>query len=525
MTYTSFEFFILYFGITYLLYWVLPKKAKWTVLLAGSVLFYLFASGGHIIFLILSALIVWAVGVGIQKFNDDYSEKESSLGRREKKALKSKYDRYKKAIFAAGILLNLLFIFVLKYYNFFSKTLNVHFSINIPTLSVIVPVGISFYTLQAISYICDVYSGKYKAEKNPLHLMLYLSFMLTSVKGPIARYDQLGTQLVEGRKITSKNFIFGAQLVIWGLFKKIVIADRSAEFVNNAFDQNKFDSGMLLVVAVLLYMLQFYCDFSGIMDVVRGLGQMMGFDMPTNFKQPFFAKSICEFWQRWHITLGEWIKDYVFYPLAKSKPLKAIAKNTKNKLGAYYSALIPISIALLAAWLVNGFWHGPAWNYVAFGLYFFVLMMIGMLLEPLTTKICKGLKINRNGVVCGFFQKIRTFIIVAFSMLIFRANSITQLKSILITIIEKPDLEFLKKGASNGMGLTPEDYIILIGGFILVLLVSILLEKEVDIREKFSKLPFIFEFVVFLGLLFTVIIFGAYGEGYLTIDLPVHVFR
>lgn len=525
MTYTSFEFFILYFGITFLLYWIFPKKAKWTVLLLGSFLFYLFASGGHVLFLILSSLTVWSVGLGIQKINNKYNEKENSLSAEERQALKSKYCNYKKIILAVGIILNVSFLIVLKYFNFFSISLNNLLLVDIPELSVVVPLGISFYTLQAISYICDVYSEKYKAAKNPFHIMLYLSFMLTVVKGPISRYDQLGTQLVNGSKITSKNIIFGAQLVIWGLFKKIVIADRAAEFVSVAFDQNSFESGSLMIIATLLYMLQFYCDFSGIIDVLRGLGQIMGFDMPNNFERPFFAKTICEFWQRFNITLGDWVKDYVFYPVANSKPLKNIAKKTKGKLGAYYSRLIQISVALLISWIITGFWYGPASKYIVFGLYFYVLMMIGLLFEPLTAKICKCLKINRSGVIYGFFQKIRTFVLVAFSMLIFRSDSLLQLKSILLSIIEKPDIEFIKKGASNGMGLTVEDYLVLIAGFIIVLFVSIISERKIDIREKFSKLPFIFEFVVFITLIFVVIIFGAYGEGYLIVDLPVQLFR
>lgn len=518
MSYMSFEFFILYFGITYLLYWVFPKKAKWTVLLVGSFLFYLFASGGHFVFLILSTVVIWLTGLGIQKLNDNFNQKEKSLEQEEIKALKTKCNNYKLAILTVGVLFNVLFILVSKYANCFDLNNIAHFSI-------IEPLGISFYTLQAISYIVDVYRGKYKAAKNPLHLMLYLSFMLTVVKGPIARYDELGTQLVEGGKVTSKNFTFGAQLVIWGLFKKIVIADRAAEFVNNAFDQTAFDSGFLMLVAVLLYTLQFYCDFSGVMDVVNGLAEMMGIKMPKNFNNPFSAKTISDFWQRWHITLGAWLRDYVFYPILFSKPFMSISKKAKDKSSPYYASLIPTTIALLFAWIANGLWHGPAWKFIVFGLYYYVLMMLGLLFEPLSAKFCNKLKINRNGTVFGIFQALRTFVIVNLGMLIFRAESLIQLKAIIISFIEKLDFASIKRGTSNGMGLTPEDYFVLAGGFVLVLIVGIISKKGIDIREKLSKLPFIFEFVIFLGLLFTIIIFGAYGEGYLTADLPVQIFR
>lgn len=519
MSYTSFEFFILYFGITYLLYCVVPKKAKWCVLLAGSLMFYFVASGGHILFMILSAVTIWAAGLGIQKLNDDFSAKKKSLERAERKALKAKYKKYKLTILTIGVLINLSFILVLKYANFFGSTINSIFSTNIPHFSIIQPLGISFYTLQAISYITDVYRGRYKATKNPLHLMLYLSFMLTVVEGPIARYDQLGTQLVEGNKVKAKDFIYGSQLVVWGLIKKVVIADRAAEFVNNAFDQAKFNSGLLMFTAILFYTLQLYCDFSGIMDVVNGLGEMMGIKMPQNFNRPFFAKTINEFWQRWHISLGNWLRDYIFYPISLSKPFMSLTKSARKKFNPYYANLIPTAVALFFVWFANGFWHGAAWKYIVYGLYYYVLMMLGLFVEPLSAKFCEKLKINRKSTLYGVFQTIRTFVIVNVGMLIFRAESLSQVGSIIKSIFVNPNFGIVKLGTSNGMGLTAHDYYILAIGFVVILIFGIIAEKGIDIRENFSKLPFIVKFVLCLIAIFIVIIFGAYGDGYGVVDL------
>lgn len=187
MTYTSFEFFLIYFGVTYVLYTLFPKKAKWCVLLVGSLAFYFIAAGAHIEFLLISALIIWAVGMGIQKLNDTFAIKKKEVAKEERKALKNKYKNYKLAVLTVGVLSNFAFLLVLKYGNFFGSTINTVFSAHLPELSLIQPLGISFYTLQAVSYITDVYRGRYKACKNPLRITLYLSFMLTIVEGPVAR--------------------------------------------------------------------------------------------------------------------------------------------------------------------------------------------------------------------------------------------------------------------------------------------------------------------------------------------------
>lgn len=519
MTYTSFEFFIIYFGVTYILYSIVPRKAKWCVLLAGSFLFYFIASGAHIEFLLISALITWAVGIIIQKLNDTFSEKKKVVAKEDRKALKNKYKNYKLTALVLGVIINFAFLLVLKYANFFTETINTVFSAGLPEMTIIQPLGISFYTLQAVSYITDVYRGRYKACKNPLKITLYLSFMLTIVEGPIARYDQLGTQLNEGKKFTFKNLVFGAQLVVWGLFKKIVIADRAAELVNNVFNDAKFDSGVIVAAAVLFYTLQLYCDFSGIMDVVTGLGEMMGIELPKNFNRPFFAKSINEFWQRWHITLGGWLRDYIFYPISLSKPFMKLTKSARKKFNPYYANLIPTAVALFFVWFTNGMWHGAAWKYIVYGLYYYLLMMIGLFAEPLSANVCKKLKINRKSKGFALFQMIRTFVIVNVGMLIFRADSLKTAVRAITVILTKPNFSSLAVGSKNGLGLDLKDYAILLVGTVLIFLVSVLQERGINIREKIAKLPFIVKFIIYMLSILIVIIFGAYGEHYGKADL------
>lgn len=519
MTYTSFEFFIIYFGVTYLLYSIFPRKAKWCVLLAGSMMFYIVASGAHIEFLLISAIIVWAVGLVIQKLNDSFAEKKKLASKEERKQLKAKYKNYKLAALSVGVISNLAFLLVLKYANFFGSTINSLFSANLPELSLIQPLGISFYTLQAISYITDVYRGRYKACKNPLKITLYLSFMLTVIEGPVARFDQLGTQLSNGKRFEFKDLIYGGQLVVWGLFKKVVIADRAAELVNNVFDEPSFDSGMIILAATLFYTLQLYCDFSGIMDAVTGLGQMMGIELPKNFNRPFFAKTINEFWQRWHVTLGGWLRDYVFYPISLSKPFMKLSKNARKSFTPYYANLIPTAVALFFVWFSNGIWHGAAWKYIIYGLYYYILMMVGLFAEPISAKVCKKLKIDRKGRVFSAFQVLRTFLIVNFGMLIFRADSLKTVCIAVKTIFTNPNFASLSVGSRNGLGLDLKDYAILLIGSMLIIAVGIAQERGIAIRERISRLPFVVKFIIYMLAIFSVIIFGAYGEHYGAVDL------
>lgn len=519
ISYTSFAFFILYFGITYLLYILAPSKVKWCILLIGSYLFYFISAKGHILPLIAVTLIVWASGLGLQRLNDDFKLKKKDLSRDERKTLKKKYSSYKQLVTALGTVLALGILLVCKYTNFFIDTANSIFNFDFENVHIIQPLGISFYTLQAVSYIADVNRGKYKAEKNPLRISLYLSFMLTVVEGPVARYDQLGAQLRECKRFSTANLVYGAQRIVWGLIKKVVIADRAAEFVNSVFDNYHDYQGIAVAAAVVFYTMQLYLEFSGVMDVMCGFGELLGIKLPENFNRPFFAKTINEFWQRWHITLGEWLREYVFYPISLSKPFTGLSKSVKKRFNPYYANLIPIAVALFFVWFSNGFWHGSGWKYITYGLYYYLLMMIGLFLEPVFRKICTALKINRSSGAFHVFQMIRTFVVVNFGMLIFRADSLKQAGEMLVSVFRDISIRAIMPGQQNGFGLDMKDYAIIVVGVAVVFAVSVIQEKGINIREKISELPFVIKFVIYMLMIFIVIIFGAYGEGYGVVDL------
>lgn len=519
ISYISFSFFIIFFGITFVLYSIIPPKVKWCVLFLSSYIFYFFSSKGHIISLVLSSIFVWGAGLIFQKLDQKQKTLRKNAEKEEKKKIKAKFTRYKRIVLFFGVVLTLSLLLITKYSNFFIDSVNSLFRLNFENVSIIQQLGISFFCLQAVSYIVDVYYGKIKAEKNPFRVSLYLAFMLTIVEGPIARYDQLGTQLNAGKQNNIENISKGFTRVLWGLFKKVIIADRAVLLVSAVFDHHEKYGGIAVIAAILFYTLQLYCEFSGVMDVMCGLGNTLGIELPENFARPFFAKTINGFWQRWHISLGSWLRDYIFYPISFSNGIKKLSSKTKEKLNPYYAKLIPTSIALFFVWFTNGFWHGVGWKYIFYGLYYYILMMLGVFFEPLFEKLCKKLKINRASRPYAAFQNIRTFLIVNIGMLIFRAESLTVACEMVKSIFTNFDLSVLMVGHKNGFNLGIGDYLLIVIGFITLIIVGILQEKGIDLKEKIYKLPYFVKATLLMAFVFIIIIFGAYGEGYGVVDL------
>lgn len=516
--YTTFSFFLLYFGITWLVYSLVPQKIKWCVLLAGSYVFYFISSKGHIIPMVAASLIVWAIGLALQKLDKTCKLKRKQAEKAEKKAIRAKYNKYKCWVLWLGIISTVSLLLVCKYSNFFIDTTNAIFKSSIANVKIVQPLGISFFVLQAVSYMADVYYGRVEAEKNPFRISLYLSFMLTVVEGPIARYGDLGVQLNTCKYATYEDVSKGFTRVLWGLFKKVVIADRAVILVSAVFDDPEKFNGIGILAGIAFYTLQLYCEFSGVMDVMCGLGSMFGIKVPENFARPFFAKTINEFWQRWHISLGTWLRDYIFYGISFSKAFKNLSAKAREKFNPYYANLIPTAVALFFVWFTNGFWHGSGWKYITYGLYYYVLMMLGLFLEPLFVKICKALKINRKSKPYALFQIIRTVIIVNFGMLIFRADDLKTAISMFKGIFTRFSISGFLSGG-NGFGLSKYDYLAIVVGFVLMVVVGLIQEKGIDIKDRIFKLPYLVKFVILMVFLFSIIIFGAYGEGYGVVDL------
>ena len=517
--------FIIFIAIVCLVYFVVPKKIKWVILLIANYTFYWICSKKMIVYMLITTISIYLLALWMGKIDSKTKELcKKEQDRALKKKLKNKVKTKKKCIVFLAVLINFGILISLKYCNFIFKNLNslfdmIRIPIEIPFKQILLPLGISYYTLQAISYVVDVYRGKYLPDKHLGRVALFVSFFPQMIEGPIGRYDELANQLYEPHKFNYENVKFGIQLMLWGYFKKMVIADRAALYVNEVFAHYQNYIGIPLFFAAALYTLQIYAEFSGCIDIVRGTAQILGINMAENFKRPFFSKSVQEFWRRWHITLGTWFKEYIFYPISLSKLTVKISELAKKIFKtSYITKLIPAIFALFFVWFGNGIWHGASWKYIFYGLYYYIIMVIGMLFEPLGNKILSKLKINKEAFSYKLFQMIRTTIIVIIGMLIFRSSSLRMAWKMFKNIFTIKNIELLFNGKLFNIGFDYFDFNILVIGTIIILIVGILQEKGYNIREKISKQNLPFRWILYYTIIFAIILFGIYGYGYVASD-------
>lgn len=508
MTILSFSFF-LFAVILLLLYYLTPSKYRWIHLLIGSLVFYFYSSKWLIIFPILSTIVIYIIGRLIGKKNEENAKiKDLEIADDEKKILKEKNKTQKKRFVFIGVILCLMCLVFTKYAGFILENVNSFFKIfnpdaNLTVSKLLIPLGISYYTLEAISYIVDVYRGKIPATKNILHLALYLLYFPKVIEGPISRFNDLAKNFFEENKLDFKNITIGLDLIMYGLFKKMLIADRAGIFANSAFSSTT--GGLTTLLAMVLYTVQIYAEFSGCIDIVRGVSYLFSVKLPTNFRQPFFSKSIQEFWQRWHISLGAWIKEYVFFPISLSKMNTKVGKFCKEKLPAYLSKFITVAFPLFFVWIVNGIWHGASYKYVIYGMYYYLIMMLALLLKPLTDKLLDKIKL-KDGVL-NTIRILRTILIVVVGMTLFRANTLSQFGNIMASL-------FNHNTDALAHGLVIIDFVILIVGNLLILIVSLLEEKKkISIENGFTSNPMC-RALVYTFVLCSLVIFGIYGDGY-----------
>lgn len=507
MSYTSVAF-VVFLIVIFLVYFITPKKFKYILLTAASLIFYIINSKFLTLFVVASSLLTYGAGLLIEKQNTLFKQKKKELEKEERKKLKKQVTAKKRAVLTLGALLNIGILLVLKYTPFFISVFNTVSGASFDIIRFTLPLGISYYTLTTVSYMADVYRGQVHAEKNPVKLLLFVTFFPHIVEGPFARYGELSKTLFAGAPFDFDRFVNGFMRILFGLMKKMVFADRAGIFVNTVFENTDSAAGGNLLLAVILYTFQIYAEFSGCMDIVLGVGEVLGVTMSENFRRPFFSKSIDEFWRRWHITLGAWLRDYIFYPLSFSKPMKKIAAASLNKFGDYYGSLISSVLPLFCVWFTNGLWHGASVKYIVYGLYYFGLMMLGKFLKPVTDNLLKKMKINTESKPYALFSYLRTDMIVLFGMLLFRSSSLTQAGVITGRI-------FTSFGFTTlfGENFMPVDLIIVLIGALLLFAIGLIEEKGVDIRRKLGETKFIVTWILLLVMCFLLIIFGKYGAG------------
>lgn len=487
--------FLIFVGIAVIGYYLIPKRFQWIWLLIFSYIYYA-SSGIKILFFLLYTTIT-TYGTG--RLLDRVNHKE--LPRNEAKSRK-------RRILIGCLLLNFGMLAVLKYTNFAIENVNAIFHAGISFQKLILPLGISFYTFQSMGYIIDVYWGKYEAEKNPFRFALFVSFFPQLLQGPIGRFDRLARQLYEQHSFDLLKAQYALQLMLWGFFKKLVLADRAAVVVNQVFQNYTQYSGVTNIVAVLMYSIQLYMDFSGGMDVVMGVAALFGVELDQNFKRPYFATSITDFWHRWHITLGTWMKDYIFYPVSLSKWMGKFGKWSKKAFGKKTGRVVPICVANIIVFLVVGIWHGAAWKYIAYGLYNGLIIAISSLLAPLYRKGFEKFHINPKSGAWHVVQILRTFLLVNISWYFDMAVSLSAAFAMMKSTVTGFSLATLTDGSLMMLGLDKLDYMILAMGCLVVFLISFLKEKGIQIRESLGRKPLVIRWAVYGMLVFGIPMFG-----------------
>ena len=504
------------------LYYVIPKKYRWIVLLCASTGFYAIVCLKYISFIIITVLSTFFGGLALEKYiktSTQYIKSQKGIwSKEEKDKFKAKAARNKKLICAAVLLFNFGILAFLKYYGMFAQTANLalqYLGWEMPKLGLILPLGISFYTFQSMGYIIDIYRKKYAAERNIAKFALFVSFYPQIVQGPISMYSNLAPQLYGGNRFNFDNIKQGMLMIAWGFFKKLIIADRLVIAISTVTaDYTKYN-GSAILLAALIYAVQLYADFSGGIDISRGVAQLFGINLAENFKRPYFSRSISEYWRRWHITLGAWLREYLFYPIAMSKAFQKFGKSVKKRFGMQMGKVLPVGVASLITFVTIGVWHGAAWKYVAFGLWNGIIIMISTLLEPQFKTVKQKLHIKDSNILFIAFQMVRTFIIVLVGYYFDIAEGATAAVHMMYWSVAGFDASKLfSEGMLKTLHLTLSDVIVAAVALLIVLIVSIVQERSKEpLRQKICKHNFVLQTAAFAFLVFATLIFGVYGPG------------
>lgn len=512
MALTSFTF-IAYSALLLILYYLIPKRFQWMLLWGASWLFYLTAGIKYLAFILFTTVSVYASACvmekNIERQNLYLQKNKGQMSAPECRQYKMLVKKRNRGWLIACLTTNFLILAGCK----FCITEPFRSLLETGTLSFLtvgLPLGISFFMFQSTGYLIDVYRGQVHAERNPFRFSLFISFFPQLIQGPISKYSMLSKSLYQQHSFNSKQVSFGLQRMLWGYFKKLVIADRIAVAVVALRDPQYLGAGF--AVLTVFYAAQIYCDFTGGVDVAIGLSEALGITLPENFQRPFFSKNIAEYWRRWHITLGEWMKDYIFYPISVSQPMMKLSRVSRRKLGKFGKRL-PVYIASLATWLVTGIWHGITPNFLLWGMMNCFVIIISEELTPLYQKFHNRFHLKEKPWY-GAFEILRMFLLMnlirACDLFPHPGDYFARIGS----LIASPNWSFWGNGSLMKLGLSGLEYGILAVGIILIFIVSVLEQRHGSVREILCKVSTPVRFIIFYGLFLAVLLMGTYGIGY-----------
>lgn len=478
------------------LYYIIPGKLQWAFLLLCSFSIYTLTSPAYTVFLAITIVVTYLAALGISNI--------------ENKVIR-------KCVFIIPMLTDLSLLIYAKYTGFLFDIIKsiLKFNTEGNTLNIIVPMGVSFYTFQSVAYLIDVYKKKTICEKNFFKFALFISYFPQLVQGPISRFNDLKATLFTPHKPDTSKLAMGSQRILWGYFKKLVLADRIYILVNTlSADPLTYNGGWYALLAIL-YTLELYADFSGGIDIMIGLSEMLGIDITENFLRPFFSENVARFWNRWHITMGSWFRDYIYIPLGGSRV-----------------SLSRLIFNYFIVWLTTGIWHGAGWNYIIWGLLNFTVIASSKLLEKPYQFVRTLLKCNGKKWYKAFCY-IRTWLFASLFFTMFAYSDFKNAFTGFASMFKPGSFKMFTNGEIFSLSLSPKDFIVIALGFVLVLIVEIIQENNAikekatlpkeekskatgnhAVRNIIHTLPYPVRVIIWLLLFISIILLGAYGRGY-----------
>ena len=511
--------FLIFFSIMVLIYY-LPavRKYQWVVLLIASYLFYMSAGIKSVIYILAATVTTYFTARSAGKLCEEkrgFLQQENNQAC-DVKAYKEQNKKRRNRVVLCEVIINIGILVMVKYMNFFIDNLNLVADkispLHLNNVSLIVPLGISYYTLQSIGYVIDVSKGKAAWEKNFFKTALFITYFPQITQGPIGRFKHLSKQLFASREFSYHNLSYGCQRLLWGFFKKTVIADRIKPLTDTIFLNYHEYSGFTILLGLMYFSIQVYADFSGYMDIIGGCSDILGIRVAENFKRPFFSKSLAEYWRRWHITLGEWFRDYLFYPLSLSKKATSFGRKGRKILPVRIAKLLPSVYALSIVWFATGFWHDASWRYILWGVCNGMIIISSTCFEDDYKRLKKVFHIKDESKAWQVFCMCRTFLLVSllkvFSAAVSTVDSLQMIKKIITGL--SPRLTY----ALCFPEMKKSHLVYILFGLCIFFVISYLQEKH-EVRDLLSKKPFIVRWLLYSILLFSILSFGV-----LTTDMP-----
>lgn len=476
--------YLIFFPLVFIVYFVLPKRVRYLWLLAASYYFYACWNARYALLMLTSTVITYASGLLIDRFR-----------RGERPGLC-------RWTVAGSFALNLFILGFFKYGNFIIENVNgllaaVGSGGHVGALDVLLPVGISFYTFQALSYTMDVYRGDVAAERNLARYALFVSFFPQLVAGPIERSKNLLTQLQSPPDFDAKKASNGIRLILWGLFVKMVIADNLSGMVMNVYGNFRALSGIEILLGTMLFAVQIYCDFSGYSYIAIGSANIMGYDLMENFRSPYLSASVGEFWRRWHISLSTWFRDYLYIPLGGSR------RGTARK---YLNTMI--------VFVVSGLWHGANWTFVVWGALNGAMIVLGEATKGLRMRAADALHVNRQAWSYKFFQRLITFLLINLTWIYFRAPDIATANQMLARVFTDLNLRALLSAGVWDIFFNMQTMALVFFSVLLLVATDVIRYRGTTLDVWMGRQNALFRYGVYAVLLLVIFAFGIYGRGF-----------